>query len=186
LQFNVSAAWEVDFWGKFRRATEGARAQILATEWGRREVVTRLISELATGYYNLRALDLQLEVAHRTLTTRRDSLRLATVRHISGATSLVDVRQAEQLVHTAEGEIVDLRRQIEQQENALSFLIGQNPGAITRGRLLVEQAPAPDVPSGLPSALLARRPDIQQAEQQIVAANAQIGVARAAYSPRSR
>ena len=183
-QFNVSAAWEVDFWGKFRRATEGARAQILATEWGRREVVTRLISELATGYYNLRALDLQLEIAQRTLTTRRDSLRLATVRHSSGATSLVDVRQAEQLVHTAEGEIVDLRRQIEQQENALSFLIGQNPGAITRGRLLVEQALAPDVPSGLPSALLARRPDIQQAEQQIVAANAQIGVARAAYFPQ--
>jgi len=146
--------------------------------------VTRLISELATRYYNLRALDLQLEIAQRTLTTRRDSLRLATVRHISGATSLVDVRQAEQLVHTAEGEIVDLRRQIEQQENALSFLIGQNPGAITRGRLLVEQAPAPDVPSGLPSALLARRPDIQQAEQQIVAANAQIGVARAAYFPQ--
>ncbi len=183
-QFNVSAAWEVDFWGKFRRATEGARAQILATEWGRREVVTRLISELATGYYNLRALDLQLEIAQRTLTTRHDSLRLATVRHSSGATSLVDVRQAEQLVHTAEGEIVDLRRQIEQQENALSFLIGQNPGAITRGRLLVEQTLAPDVPAGLPSALLARRPDVQQAEQQIVAANAQIGVARAAYFPQ--
>jgi multidrug efflux system outer membrane protein len=183
-ELNVAAAWELDFWGKLRRATEGARAQILATEWGRREVVTRLIAELATGYYNLRALDLQLEIAQQTLTTRRDSLRLAIVRHSSGATSLVDVRQAEQLVHTAEGEFVDLRRQIEQQENALSFLIGQNPGAITRGRPLVEQALAPDVPAGLPSALLARRPDIQQAEQQIVAANAQIGVAKAAYFPQ--
>jgi len=183
-QINASASWEIDFWGKYRRATEGARAQILASQWGQRVVVTRLIGELATGYYNLRALDLQLEIAKRTLESRKDSLRLTIVREEGGATSRVDVHQAEQLVHTAEGEIVDLTRQIEQTENGLAFLSGQNPGPIARGRALTEQTHAPAIPAGLPSDLLERRPDIQQAEQLMVSANAQIGVAKAAYFPQ--
>jgi multidrug efflux system outer membrane protein len=179
-----SAAWELDFWGKFRRATEGARAQILATEWGRRAIVTSLIGEIATSYYELRALDLQLDISKRTLDSRRESLRLTQVREQGGVTSLVDVRQAEQLVHTASGEIVDLQRRIEQQENFINLLLGHNPGPVARGLALTEQPHAPDLPAGLPSALLDRRPDVQQAEQLIVAANAQIGVAKAAYFPQ--
>jgi multidrug efflux system outer membrane protein len=179
-----SLAWEVDFWGKYRRATEGARAQILASEWGRRAIVTSLVSQVAAGYFNLRALDLQLDISTRTLSSRQESLRLTQVREQGGVTSLVDVRQAEQLVYTASGEIVDTKRRIEQQENFISVLLGQNPGPVARGRTLTDQPHVPDVPVGLPSALLDRRPDIQQAEQLIVAANAQIGVAKAAYFPQ--
>lgn len=183
-QMNASLSWELDFWGKFRRATESARAQILASEWGRRAIITSLVSQVASGYFNLRALDLQLGIATRTLASRQESLRLTQVREQGGVTSLVDVRQAEQLVHTADGQIVDLKRRIEQQENFISLLLGQNPGPITRGRALTEQPHAPDVPAGMPSALLERRPDIQQAEQLIVSSNAQIGVAKAAYFPQ--
>jgi multidrug efflux system outer membrane protein len=179
-----SLSWEVDFWGKYRRATEGARAQILASEWGRRAIVTSLVSQVAAGYFNLRALDLQLDISTRTLASRQESLRLTQVREQGGVTSLVDVRQAEQLVHTASGEIIDTKRRIEQQENFISVLLGQNPGPVARGRVLTDQPHAPEVPVGLPSALLDRRPDIQQAEQLIVAANAQIGVAKAAYFPQ--
>lgn len=181
---NGSLSWEVDFWGKYRRATEAARAQILASEWGRRAIVTSLVSQVAGGYFNLRSLDLQLDISTRTLASREESLRLTQVREQGGVTSLVDVRQAEQLVHTAAGQIVDTKRRIEQQENFISVLLGQNPGPIGRGRTLTDQPHAPDVPVGLPSALLDRRPDIQQAEQLIVAANAQIGVAKAAYFPQ--
>jgi multidrug efflux system outer membrane protein len=181
---NVGLSWELDFWGKFRRASEAARAEILASEWGRRAVLTSLVSQVATTYYDLRALDLGLEIARRTLTSRQESLQLTQVRESGGVTSLVDVRQAEQLVHGANGEIVDLQRQIEQQENFISTLLGHYPETILRGRAVTDQAHAPEVPAGLPSALLDRRPDIQQAEQLIVAANAQIGVAKAAYFPQ--
>jgi outer membrane protein, multidrug efflux system len=184
VQLGASVAWELDFWGKYRRATEAARAQILATEWGRRAVVTSLIGQTANGYYTLRALDLELTIAKRTLDTRLESLRLTQVREQGGATSLVDVRQAEQLVYGAQSEIADLNRQIEQQENFISVLRGQNPGPIPRGLGLTEQPQPPELPAGLPSALLERRPDIQQAEQLIVATNAQIGVAKAAYFPQ--
>lgn len=183
-QLGVSLAWEIDFWGKYRRATESARAQILASEWGRRAVVTSLIGETANGYFTLRALDLELTIARRTLETRQESLRLTQVREQGGATSLVDVRQAEQLVYDAQGQITDLSRLIEQQENFISVLRGQNPGPIARGLGLTEQPQPPELPAGLPSALLERRPDIQQAEQSIVATNAQIGVAKAAYFPQ--
>jgi multidrug efflux system outer membrane protein len=178
-----SAEWQLDFWGRYRRATEAARAQLLATEWGRRAVVTTVISEVAAGYFRLRMLDLSLDVSHRTLESREESLRLTQVREQGGVTSLVDVRQAEQLVFEARGEIATLEREIEQQENFLSVLAGDNPGGIARGRTLVEQPQPPSVPAGLPSALLERRPDILAAEQQLVAANAQIGVARSAYFP---
>jgi len=183
-QLGASLSWEIDFWGKFRRATEAARAEIVASEWGRRAIVTSLVSRVASEYFVLRALDSELEISRRTLTSREESLRLTAVREQGGATSLVDVRQAEQLVFSARGQIVDLQRQIEQQENALSVLLGRNPGPIERGLALTDQPHAPDVPEGLPSALLDRRPDIQQAEQDIVAANARIGVAKASYFPQ--
>jgi multidrug efflux system outer membrane protein len=184
LDVQVSAAWELDFWGKFRRATEAARADLLATEWGQRAVVTSLVSNVAAAYFTLRALDLDLDIARRTLTTRRESLRLTEVRAQGGATSLLDVRQAEQLVFGGAAEIASLERRIEQQENLISVLLGNNPSAVARGRALTDQPHAPDVPTGLPSVLVERRPDILQSEQQLIAANADIGVARAEYFPR--
>jgi multidrug efflux system outer membrane protein len=179
-----SASWQLDFWGQLRRATEAARAQLLATEWGRRAVVTTLVSQVADAYFGLRALDLELDVSKRTLETRQESLRLTQVREEGGATSLVDVREAEQLVYTATAEIATLERQIEQQENLIRLLIGDLPAPVTRGRALGDQPHAAEVPPGLSSSLLERRPDIQRAEQQLVAANAQIGVAKAAYFPQ--
>ena len=179
-----SASWQLDFWGRYRRATEAARAQLLATEWGRRAVMATLISEVADGYFSLRALDLELDVSRRTLGTRQESLQLAQIREQGGATSLLDVRQAEQLVYSASAQITSLERAIEQQENFLSFLLGGLPAPVARGWTLTEQPRPIEVPAGLPSALLERRPDIQRAEQQLVAANAQVGVARAAFFPQ--
>jgi multidrug efflux system outer membrane protein len=179
-----SVGWELDFWGKYQRATEAARAELLASEWARRAVLTTLVSQVAGGYFGLRALDLELDISRRTLASRQESLRLTQVREQGGATSLVDVRQAEQLVYGAAAEIATLEREIAQQENFISFLLGNNPGPIERGLALTEQPHAPEVPPGLPSALLTRRPDIQRAEQDVIAANAQIGVARAAYFPQ--
>jgi outer membrane protein, multidrug efflux system len=184
IEVQGSVSWEIDFWGKFRRATEAARAQLVASEWGRRAVLTTLVSQVSTAYFGLRALDLELDISRRTLASRQQSLQLTQARERGGATSLVDVRQAEQLVYSASGEIVTLEREIEQQENFISALLGNNPGPIARGRALTEQAHAPEVPAGLPSALIERRADIQQAEYQLTAANAQIGVARAAYFPQ--
>ena len=183
-QLNLSSAWELDFWGKFRRATEAARANLVASEWARREVLSTLVANVATAYFQLRALDLELEISKRTLNSRQESLRLTRILSDGGSTSLLDVRQAEQLVFTASAEIPVLEQQIEQQENVLSILLGQNPGDIPRGQPLTEQRQPPEVPPGLPSSLLERRPDIQQAEAQLVAANAEIGVARAAYFPQ--
>jgi multidrug efflux system outer membrane protein len=181
---NLSAAWQLDFWGQYRRATEAARASLLATEWGRRAVISSLVSSVASSYFQLRALDLQMELSENALTARRESLRLTTVLANHGNTSELDVRQAEQLVYTASEEIPDLERRIQQQENLLSTLLGNNPGPITRGLALTEQPHPPEVPAGIPSELLERRPDIRQSEQVLVAANAQIGVARAAYYPQ--
>src|ERR1700722_5330289 len=182
-QVDLSLAWEIDFWGKYRRATESARASLLATEWAHEAVVSTLVSDVATAYFQLRSLDLQLEISRRTLVSRKDSLKLTQTLANGGATSMLDVRQAEQLVSTAAETIPDLERQIEQQENFLSTLLGNNPGPIARGMNLTEQPHAPDVPAGLPSNLLERRPDIREAEAQLIAANAQIGVAKAAYFP---
>ncbi len=182
-QLLAASSWQLDFWGRYRRATEAARAELLASEWGRRAVMTTIVSEVAQGYFRLRMLDASLDASTSTLDLRRESLRLTQVREQGGDTSLVDVRQAEQLVYEATGEIATLQRQIEQQENFLSVLVGDNPGAIARGRELTDQPQPPEVPGGLPSALLERRPDVQEAEQQLVAANAEIGVARSAYFP---
>jgi multidrug efflux system outer membrane protein len=183
-EVNLSLAWELDFWGKFRRATEAARASLLATEWGKRAVISSLVSNVATAYFQLRELDLELDISKRTLDSRKQSLNLVEVRARGGVTALIDVRQSEQLVYTAAESIPDLERRIEQQENFLSVLLGNNPGPITRGRPLVEFPILPTVPPGLPSSLLEKRPDIQAVEQQLVAANARIGVAKAAYFPQ--
>lgn len=184
MAVNLSLFWELDFWGKFRRATEAARANLLATEWGQRAVMTSLVSNVATSYFQLRELDLELEISKQTLSTREESLRLVKVRAQGGVTSMMDVRQSEQLVYGAAANIPDLERRIEQQENFISVLIGKNPGPVTRGKPLVENAIPATVPAGLPSALLERRADIQSAEQLLVAANARIGVAKAAYFPQ--
>jgi multidrug efflux system outer membrane protein len=180
LDFN----WELDFWGKFRRATEAARANLAATEWGRQEIARELVASVASAYFTLRALDLQLEITRRTLASRQDSLRLTRVLAEGGSTSLLDVRQAEQLVFTAGSEIPSLEQQIEQQENFISILLGNNPASVPRGRSLTDQPHVPTIPAGLTSTLLQRRPDIRQAEEQLIAANAQIGVARSQYFPQ--
>jgi len=183
-QVGLAFNWELDFWGKFRRATEAARANLAATEWAKREIITELISNLAGGYFRLCALDSQLEISRRTLASRQDSLRLTQMLANGGSTSMLDVRQAEQLVFTAGSQIPALEQEIEQQENFISILMGNNPGPVARGKELTEQAHAPVLPAGLPSSLLERRPDIVQAEQQLIAANAQIGVARSLYFPQ--
>jgi len=184
LQVNLGVAWELDFWGKYRRATEAARAELLATEWGQKAVVSGLVSSVASAYFQLLELDAEMEISRRALNSRRESLRLVEIRQRGGNTSLMDVRQSEQLVYTAAAAIPDLERRIQQQENLISILIGRNPGPITRGKSLVETAVPPEVPSGLPSSLLERRPDLQSVEQTLIAANARIGVAKAAYFPQ--
>jgi multidrug efflux system outer membrane protein len=183
-QLNVSAAWDLDFWGKFRRATEAARANLLASESARQEVILTLVANVAASYFQLRALDLELEISRRTLASRQESLRLTTILADHGSTSMLDVRQAEQLVFTAAAEIPSLEQQIEQEENLISILLGRNPDTVARGRALTEQPRPPAVPAGVPSSLLERRPDVREAEQQLIAANAQIGVAKAAYFPQ--
>jgi multidrug efflux system outer membrane protein len=181
---SLDLSFEVDLWGRLRRATEAACADLLAAEEARRTVVMTLVSDVATAYFLLRELDLELEIAQRTLASRRTSLRLVRTREKGGVTSLLEVRQAETLLYTAAATIPDLERRIAQTENVLSVLVGRNPGAIARGQPLIEQLALPAVPLGLPSALLERRPDIRQAEQQLIAANAQIGVARALLFPQ--
>ena len=172
------------FLGKFRSATEAARAQLLGTEWGRRSVLSSLVANVAAGYFQLRELDLELEISKRTLASRQQSLHLVSTQERGGTVSLLDVRQAEQLVYTASSQIPDIERRIAQEENFLSILLGRYPGPIPRGQTLTEQFHAPQIPAGIPSGLLGRRPDIVQAEQQLIALNAQIGVARAAYFPQ--
>lgn len=180
----ASAAWNLDFWGKYRRATEAARANLLANRWAQKEVAATLVADLAASYFRLRQLDLELEISRRTLSSRQDSLQLTQTLEQHGINSMLDVRQSEQLVYTAATEVPDLERQIAQQENAISILLGNNPDDVPRGLKLTEQPHAPEVPAGLPSSLLERRPDIREAEANLIVANAQIGVARAAYFPQ--
>jgi outer membrane protein, multidrug efflux system len=179
----ANAAWDLDFWGKYRRATEAARAQLLASDWARQEINATLVANVAAGYFQLRELDLEMDISQRALASRKESLELTQTLEEHGINTILDVRQAEQLVYTAAADIADLKRRIGQQEDLLSTLLGENPGAIARGRQLTEEPHEPTVPVGLPSSLLERRPDIRQAEESLVAANARIGVARAAYFP---
>ncbi|HYL73683.1 MAG TPA: efflux transporter outer membrane subunit [Bryobacteraceae bacterium] len=177
-------SFELDIWGRLRRATEAARANLLSAEENRKAVTITLVSEVASAYFSLRELDYQLEISQRTLATRRSSLELIKNRQAGGVATLLDLRQSEQLVYTASETIPTLQQQIEQTENQISLLLGKNPGEVLRGRSLTEQEMPPEVPAGLPSALLERRPDIRAAEQNLIAANAQIGVAKAAYFPQ--
>lgn len=177
-------SFEVDLWGRLRRATEAARANLLGAEENRKAVITTLVSEVAGAYFSLRELDYQLEISRRTLATRRSSLELIRNRQSGGVATLLDLRQSEQLVYTAAETIPALQQEIEQTENRISLLLGKNPGEVLRGRSLTEQELPPDVPPGLPSALLERRPDILAAEQNLIAASAGIGVAKAAYFPQ--
>jgi multidrug efflux system outer membrane protein len=180
----ASASWNLDFWGKYRRATEAARANLSGTEWGHRAVISTLVENVATAYFQLREYDLELDIARRTLDSRQQSLKLTQTLEQGGATSLLDVQQAQQLVEEAAESIPQLQQYIQQAENQINLLLGQNPSGIPRGQPLTEQ-PLPDtVPPGLPSQLLERRPDIQQSEQNLIAANAEIGVARAQLFPQ--
>ncbi len=180
---NLSVIWDLDFWGKYRRETEAARAALLGSEWGQRGVLASVVSSVAAGYFQLRALDAELAIAKGTLATRQDSLRLTQVLEQHGSASLLDVSQAQQLVATAAGAIPSLESQIAQQENALGILLGQNPGPIPRGLALTSEPEPAQIPLGLPSELLDRRPDILEAEASLVAANADIGALKAALFP---
>jgi multidrug efflux system outer membrane protein len=182
-QAGFSLSWELDVWGRLRRLSEAGRAQYLATEEARRGVITTLVADVGQTYLALRALDLELEIAKRTRDLATDNLRLVEARRTSGVASGLDVRQAEQLLYTATGQIASIERESALAENALSLLLGHAPEDIPRGRPL-ESFQVPTVPAGLPSALLERRPDIREAEQQLIAANAQIGAAKADYFPR--
>ncbi len=182
--FTLSAAWNLDFWGLYRHQTEAARAQFLATEWGRRMTISTLIENVATAYFQLRTLDAELEITRRTLAARKESLQLTETLQLGGSGTLADVRQAQQLFYTAAAAIPDFERQIEQQENSLSILLGRNPGNIIRGASEMNWPEPEQVPAGIPSQLLERRPDIQQAEATLVAANANVGVARAQMFPQ--
>lgn len=179
-QFN----WELDLWGRIRRLKESARAQYLATEDARYGVQTALIADVTFAYLSLRELDLELEIAEKTRRVAEDGLRLTKLRRQNGVATGLDVRQAETLLYTATSQRAATQRAIEQQENAINLLLGGSPGTVKRGKSLGEIANPQAVPAGLPSSLLERRPDIRQAEQQLVAANAQIGAAKALYFPQ--
>ncbi|HYZ87482.1 MAG TPA: efflux transporter outer membrane subunit [Bryobacteraceae bacterium] len=177
-------SFEADVWGRLRSATEAARAELLAAEENRNAIVMTLVSDVATAYFNLLELDAELALSKQTLLTREESLRLIKIRNQRGLATVLDVREGEQLVHTAVVAIPTIEQQIEQTENYISMLLGQRPGSIPRGSSLDAQAMPVEVPTGLPSTLLERRPDIRAAERNLEAAHATISVARAAYFPR--
>ena len=177
-------SFEIDLWGRLRRSTEAARANLLNAQENRKVVVSTLVSEVSTNYFQLLELDYELEISQRTLETRIESLNLVRNRRAGGVATLLDLRQAEQLVSSAAETIPQIRQQIEETENQISLLLGRPPETVIRGQRFLEQEFPPDVPSGLPSNLLERRPDIRAAEQALVAANANIGVAKAAYFPQ--
>ncbi len=182
--FNLSAAWTPDFWGLYRRQTEAARAQLLAQSWAQRAVRMTLVEQVASSYIQLRALDRQLEIAKQTVQIRRQSVDLTRRLADGGSAPLSDLRQAEELEYAATSQIPQLEQQIQQQENALRLLIGENPGPVSHTDENALTPPPQSLPVGLPSRLLERRPDILESEQQLVAANAQIGVARAQFFPQ--
>ena len=184
FETSVDLAFELDLWGRLRRATEAARAELLAREENRRAVLITLVSDVARTYFDLLELDQELEIARRTLQTREESLQLQRRRFQQGLSTQLDVDRADAEAAVAAATVPDLERRIAQNENALSVLLGRNPGPIARGTPLDGQRLPPAVPAGLPSALLERRPDIRQAEQTLVSANARIGVAKAEYFPK--
>lgn len=182
FQAPLSAAWEIDFFGKVRRQSESARASLLASEEGRRATILSLVASVATSYINLRDLDQQLVIAKATTESRAGSVRVFQARFSGGDVSQMELAQSQSEYEASLATIPQIETQIAQQEDALSVLLGQNPGPILRGRELKELE-VPPVPAGLPSDLLTRRPDLRQAEQNLIAANALIGAARALYFP---
>jgi outer membrane protein, multidrug efflux system len=184
LILTADAAFQLDFFGRLRRANEAARAQLLATDDARQVVVLTLVSDVATDYFTLLQLDLQLAITRETVRTQTDSVKLTNLRLEHGVATKLDVLQAQQVLDTANAQIPDLERQIAQEEDALSILLGNYPQDIARGIPLVDQTLPPEVPPGLPSSILERRPDIREAEQILIAANADIGVAKAQFFPQ--
>jgi multidrug efflux system outer membrane protein len=180
----LDLTFELDLWGRLRRATEAARADLLASEENRRTVLTTLVSDVAQTYFDLLELDREADIDRRTLESRQASLDLVRQRFDAGLTSQLDVRRAEQELATAAATVPDVERRVVQTENRLSILLGRNPGPIPRGTALDGQTMPPTIPAGLPSDLLERRPDVRQAEDRLVAANARIGEAKAAFFPR--
>jgi multidrug efflux system outer membrane protein len=179
----LSLFYEIDLWGRLRRETEAARAELLSTDWARRAVLVTLVADVARAYFELRELDLDLEIARRTFASREKSLRLTRARKEEGVATRLDIRQSENLLYTAAARIPDLERLITQKENEIRLLLALPPGDIRRGLPLTAHTLPPEIPAGLPAALLDRRPDIRQAEEVLVAANAQIGAAKALYFP---
>jgi outer membrane protein, multidrug efflux system len=184
LLLTGDAAFQLDLFGKLRRATESARAQLLATEEAQHTVTLTLVSDVASDYFTLLQLDLELQITRNTVTTQEGSVKLTSFRLDNGVATKLDVLQAQQVLDTANAQIPDLERIIGQEEDAISILLGNYPEGVPRGHPLEEQALPPDVPPGLPSSLLERRPDIREAEQVLVAANADIGVAKAEFFPQ--
>jgi multidrug efflux system outer membrane protein len=184
LTLTGDAAFQLDLFGRLRRATEASRAELLATEAARQTVILTLVSDVASDYFALLELDLQLQITRETVKTQIDSVKLTQLRLDHGVATKLDVLQAQQTLDTANGQIPDLERQIAQAENAISILLGNYPQDVARGLPLVEQALPPEVPAGLPSSIIERRPDIREAEQNLIAANAEIGVAKAQFFPQ--
>jgi multidrug efflux system outer membrane protein len=184
LELAADASFQLDFFGQLRRATEAARARLLASDEGQHTVTLTLVSDVASAYFALLQLDLELQITKDTVKTQEDSVKLTSFRLVHGVATKLDVLQAQQVLDSANAQIPDLERQIGQAEDAISILIGNYPSPVTRGLKLPEEFIPPEVPAGLPSSLLNRRPDIRQAEQNLVAANAQIGVAKAAFFPQ--
>jgi multidrug efflux system outer membrane protein len=180
----LQMSYIVDFWGQFRRATEAAQATLLSTEYGQNVVRATLVSQVASSYFLLRAYDSQLKYARDTIAADREILRLNNVRFKGGEAAIMEVYQAEVLLQAAEAQEIDLKRLIEQTENNISVLLGENPGPVVRGLDVTAQPHMPEIPAGLPSALLERRPDIRSAEESLVAANANVGVAKANFFPQ--
>lgn len=183
-QAGFTVGWELDLWGRIRRLNESARAQYLASEEARRGITTTLISDVTSNYFALRELDLDLEIGRKSRDIAENSLRIINARHTRGAATGLDVSQGEQFLYTATAQIAATERAIGQAEDALSLLLGKSPGDIPRGKALEAFTAPPQVPAGLPSSLIDRRPDIRQAEQELIAANAQIGAAKALYFPQ--
>jgi len=184
LTLTGDAAFQLDLFGRLRRATEAARAELLATEDARQTVILTLVSDLASDYFILLQLDLELQITRQTVNTQTDSVKLTNLRLNRGVATKLDVLQAQQVLDTANAQIPDLERRIAQEENAISILMGDYPHDVARGLPLVEQRLPPEVPAGLPSSIIERRPDIRQAEQILIASNAQVGVAKAQFFPQ--
>jgi outer membrane protein, multidrug efflux system len=182
--YAADVTFQLDLFGELRRATESARAQLLSTEYAQKTEILTLVSDVASAYFALLSLDLQLQITRDTIKTQEDAVKLTQDRLEHGVATKLDVLQARQVLDTANAQVPELQRQIGLEEDALSILLGDFPHSVTRGLRLVDQQLPPEVPAGLPSSLLARRPDISQAEQNLISANAQIGVAKAAFFPQ--